>query len=110
MSLSRSSQSGSSEIDLMLLLVPMINLCNNHFSGCDRYALVSISVNDINVFVAIGREDHSELTTVLSKDRCLIQLHPTLRLGHDERITALKIGDVTNGDNGIVLMPVKTIY
>ncbi len=56
----------------MKVFVPVVNVGDDHGPGGDGNSLVGVAVDDVDVLVALGRQDHGELPAVGGKD-----LYPT---------------------------------
>ncbi len=54
------------------VFVPVVNVGDDHGPGGDGNSLVGVAVDDVDVLVALGRQDHGELPAVGGKD-----LYPT---------------------------------
>ena len=51
----------------MEVFVPVVDVRNGHGSGGDGHSFVGVPVDDVDVLVALRREDHGKLTTIFSK-------------------------------------------
>ena len=91
----------------MVLFVPVVKVEDDHLSRGDGDSLVGVSVDDVNVFVVVGRQNHGELPAVLGEDGLLLQNHPSVGLGHDEGIAAFGLSHVADRDDRVVLVSVK---
>lgn len=49
----------------MIDFIPMINVGDNHSSAGDWNSLVGVSVDNIDLLVAIGRKGHGEAPSIL---------------------------------------------
>ena len=72
MSFSRASYTSSSEIKFVFVLVPEVQVGDHHLSGGDGHPLVGVPVDDVDVFVAFGGQDHCELSAVFSENGNMI--------------------------------------
>ena len=92
------------ENEQALTFVPEVQVGHDHFAGGNRDSLVCVTVDDIDVFVAFRRQDHGKLTAVFAENGVVVEVHPSVGLGHHQRVAAVGKG-VTNGHQRVILMP-----
>ena len=80
---------GGLEVDLVVDLVPMVDVGHHHPAAGDGDPLVGVPVDHVHLLVPVGREGHGEPPPVLGEEGRLLQLQPAAGGRHDQVVLAV---------------------
>ena len=67
------------EVNLMVDLIPVIDVGDHHPAAGDGHPLVGVPVDHVHLLVTIGRQSHGEPPAILGEQWSLLQLQPSSR-------------------------------
>ena len=80
---------GGLEVDLVVDLVPVVDVGHHHPAAGDGDPLVGVPVDHVHLLVPVGREGHGEPPPVPREEGRLLQLKPTAGGRHDQVVLAV---------------------